>query len=185
MVETNIVAPRPVERITVLQGEALVSSSPTVEFTTVLGSCVSTCLFDPAARTGGMNHFLLAEPPSGWAEGTVDEHYGVYLMELLINEMMKRGATKSGMRAHLYGGANMHSGMLQIGTVNAAFARQFLVREGILLVREDLGGCRARRIEFRPAVGQVRCRAVENSIAPPPVATPRAPNAFGEVELFN
>ena len=27
--------------------------------TTVLGSCVSTCLWDPVERIGGMNHFML------------------------------------------------------------------------------------------------------------------------------
>jgi chemotaxis protein CheD len=35
-----------------------------VEFSTVLGSCVATCLFDPVEQVGGMNHFLLAEPPA-------------------------------------------------------------------------------------------------------------------------
>ena len=54
----------PPERITVMQGQALVSSEQNVEFSTVLGSCVALCLFDPDMRIGGMNHFLLAEPPA-------------------------------------------------------------------------------------------------------------------------
>lgn len=185
MVEYSAPAPAPVVRLAVMQGEVKVSAAPTAEFTTVLGSCVSTVLYDPAVKTGGMNHFLLAQPPGGGNQHTFDQHYGVYLMELLINEMMKGGATKSGMRAHLYGGANMHTGMLRIGTMNADFAREFLLREGIALVHEDLGGNRARRVDFRPAAGQVRCRSVENSVAPPPVAAPQVPAVSGEVELFN
>ena len=52
------------ERVTVMQGEAHASADRNLELSTVLGSCVATCLFDPVARIGGMNHFLLAEPPS-------------------------------------------------------------------------------------------------------------------------
>ena len=54
-------------RITILQGEAKASTDPRVEMGTILGSCVATCLFDPVARVGGMNHFLLAEPPASQA----------------------------------------------------------------------------------------------------------------------
>jgi chemotaxis protein CheD len=175
-------SPAPTTRLTVMQGQVRVSAGPRVELTTVLGSCISTCLYDPAVQVGGMNHFLLAEPES--RSGRVDEHYGVYLMELLINEMLHQGATKSGLRAHLYGGANMHSGMARIGTANAAFARTFLERERITLVREDLGGLHARRVDFRPATGKVRCRAVEDALAMQERPTPRPARSTGDVDLF-
>ena len=114
----------------------------------------------------------------------LDEHYGVYLMELLINNMLTEGASKKRMRAHLYGGANLHAGMTRIGTVNANFAREFLAREGIPLVREDLGGINARRVHFRPADGKVRCRTVENNLAPDVRPITRPERATGDVELF-
>ena len=173
-----------VTRINVLQGQARVSAGPRVEFSTVLGSCVATCLFDPDVQVGGMNHFLLAEPPPGSSVSLVDEHYGVYLMELLVNEMLKQGARKMRLKAHLYGGANVNRNMMRIGTVNAEFARAFLVREGIALMREDLGGTGARRVDFRPASGQVRCRTVEDRLAPPVQPTSRPAKAIGDVELF-
>lgn len=172
-------------RLTVLQGQFKVSAGPRVEFSTVLGSCVSTCLFDPVAELGGMNHFLLPEPPASHNAGEVDVHYGVYLMEMLINEMLSYGANKNRLRAHLYGGANIRPGMQPIGTANAEFARGFLVRERIELVREDLGGVNARRVDFRPASGKVRCRTVASSDAPEVQSQPvirQAPR--GEVELF-
>ena len=81
-------------RLTVLQGQFKVSAGPRVELSTVLGSCVATCLFDPVVELGGMNHFLLAEPPASHNRGEVDVHYGVYLMEMLINEMLAYGAAK-------------------------------------------------------------------------------------------
>lgn len=176
---------RPIERITVMQGQALVSSDATIEFSTVLGSCVASCLYDPEARVGGMNHFLLSEPPPGLAETTtIDEHYGVYLMELLVNQMLGIGARKSRLRAHLYGGANVNRNMMRIGTANAEFAHVFLQREGIMVMREDLGGTSARRVDFRPASGQIRCRTVEDRLAPPVNPTTRPERASGDVELF-
>ncbi len=55
-------APRQ-QRHNVLQGEFEVSSDPNLILTTVLGSCIACCLFDPVAGVGGMNHFLLPTPP--------------------------------------------------------------------------------------------------------------------------
>jgi len=184
LIDPPHITQRITQRVTVLQGEVRVSADPTVEFTTVLGSCVCTCLFDPQAGIGGMNHFLLAEPPSHYTSNTFDEHFGVYLMELLINQMLAGGAVKSRLKARLYGGANLHIGMQQIGTVNAAFARRFLIQEGIPLMHEDLGGNSARRVHFLPASGKVRCRSADAAAAPAIIPVRRPAYASGEVELF-
>ncbi len=171
-------------RITVMQGQMRVSDNRSVELGTVLGSCVASCLFDPEAKVGGMNHFLLAEPPASHDRNDIDVHYGAFLMELLINEMLSQGAVKSRIRAHLYGGANLRAGMAPIGSANATFARSFLEQERIALMREDLGGNCARRVDFRPATGQVRCRTVENTLAPELRPANRTDRTSGDVELF-
>lgn len=174
----------PVRRITVLQGQSRVSREARDELTTILGSCVATCLFDPVAGVGGMNHFLLPEPPRSHDPGQVDVHYGVFLMEILINEMIKHGARKDRMRAHLYGGANLRSAMIQIGTANAQFARDFLDQEGIPVLREALGGKEGRRVEFRPASGQVRCRTLDGQPVPIEAPARHTTSHDGDVELF-
>jgi chemotaxis protein CheD len=170
-------------RVNVVQGMTYVSAQPAV-LTTVLGSCVACCLFDPQMRIGGMNHFLLAQPRAGaLMKGGEAERYGLYAMELLINEMLKAGAMRSQLRAHLYGGANLHAGMHEIGSANAAFAREFLERDGIPLVHSSLGGGQARRIDFRTAAGQARCRLVDEQVQ----VTQRMPvpnRQCGELELF-
>lgn len=179
-------------RITVTQGEAYASAKPGVVMSTVLGSCIATCLYDPEAKVGGMNHFLLAEPMSKDAQDARDRSYGLFLMELLINEMLKLGAQKSRMKARVYGGANMSQGLGRIGSVNAAFARQFLSDEGIPLVFEDLEGTHARRIDFQPATGRVRARSVapdRQAEIPTPVEPRQKPQGSGQaglgsVELF-
>ena len=111
----NMTSPPGQIRQTIMQGEARASDDERILMSTVLGSCVSTCLFDPVAKVGGMNHFLLAEPLDQEKKSQFDSSYGLFLMELLINEMIKLGAVKHRMKARLYGGANISSGRYREG----------------------------------------------------------------------
>lgn len=179
------IGPAAGKRVNVVQGTSYITADPEMVLTTVLGSCVACCLFDPLARIGGMNHFLLAEPREGasFDKGEA-ERFGLYAMELLINEMLKAGCARPRLRAHLYGGANLHAGMRAIGSANARFARDFLTRDGIPISNADLGGDRARRVDFRAALGQARSRLVE--AVPTETRRPMqmAQSQSGEVELF-
>ncbi len=174
-------------RHTIMQGESEVSSDQRLVLSTVLGSCIACCLFDPTLALGGMNHFLLPTPPEGRGEDRDGdrgeaERYGIYAMEVLVNAMLTRGASRATMRAHLYGGANLHEGMRAIGSKNAQFARDFLAADRIQLVREDTGGVLARRLELQPASGRVRCRHVAEHVPDGRPAAP--PPSSGHVELF-
>ncbi|AGH49054.1 CheD, stimulates methylation of MCP protein [Sphingomonas sp. MM-1] len=171
-------------RIPIVQGEHAVVAEPGVIISTLLGSCVAVCLQDPVARVGGMNHFLLGEPTEGLGDRVGQERYGVHAMELLINRMMQQGAARNRLRAHLYGGANIIAGLGAIGSSNAAFARRFMETEGIAVGRCELGGTKARKVEFMPYEGRVRSSVVAD--APPPVLNikPLAPPDDGDVELF-
>lgn len=85
-------------RVHVIQGEFKVVNDPDIVLSTILGSCVAACMRDPAAGVGGMNHFLLpgsATSPSSGADAT---RYGVHLMELLINGLLKQGRAATGWR---------------------------------------------------------------------------------------
>ena len=172
------------KRIPIVQGEHKVVAQPDVMITTLLGSCIAVCLQDRVARIGGMNHFLLAEPSGDRILSDADmQCYGIHAMELLINEMMKIGAIRSRMTAQLYGGANVVSGLgAPIGSNNAAFARKFLQVEGITVGHTDVGGRRARKVEFLPWEGKARCTFVQESVPIRPVELPVA--VGGELELF-
>lgn len=169
-------------RVTVMQGMVETSADQSVVLTTVLGSCIAACLFDPIARVGGMNHFLLAEPSS--SQVNADTHYGIYLMELLINTMLKQGASKSRMKAHIYGGGNIHKNMQPIGQRNSELAERFLNTESIMITHRDIGGSNARRVDFLAASGKARCRHVDGSAAPVAKPTPVAAKSVGDVEFF-
>ncbi|MDJ0276097.1 chemotaxis protein CheD [Sphingomonas sp. 2R-10] len=170
-------------RRTVAQGETQVSHEPDVVLTTVLGSCVAACFYDPVAQIGGINHYLLADGTA--TDAASMQRYGVYAMEVLINAMLAGGAARSRLRARIFGGATMREGFRDIGGANIAFARTFLREERIALVGEDVGGTSARRVEFRAAVGLARCRSVTEA-APPIVVRrpPPPPAAVGDVEFF-
>ncbi|ARS28979.1 chemotaxis protein CheD [Sphingomonas sp. KC8] len=170
-------------RIPIVQGEHRVVAEPGVIISTLLGSCVAVCLQDPVARVGGMNHFLLGEPGTeSRVEQGEEQRYGVHAMELLINGMMQRGAMRTRLRAHLYGGANIIAGLGAIGSSNAAFARQFMETEGIAIGRCELGGTRARKVEFMPYEGRVRSSLVADAPPIAPVKPIKLPD--GDVELF-
>ena len=118
--------------------------------TTTLGSCIATCLWDPEALVGGMNHFML---PSG---DTSSGRYGSYAMEILINEMMKRGARRETLEAKVFGGGQVMQGMatMNIGERNTAFAVDYLKTERIPIVSRDVLGGYARKVCFLPATGK-------------------------------
>lgn len=138
--------------ISIVQGEYEISSDSKTRLSTILGSCVSCCMFDPTAGVGGMNHFLLAKG----GDGTVNIKYGSHAMEMLINSLLKRGAERSRLQAKLFGGANINSALGPIGSNNGTFAKDFLRRESIPCVGESLGGQNARRINFWPTTGSVK-----------------------------
>ncbi len=172
-------------RLHVIQGKYLVSSEPDVVMTTILGSCVAACLRDPVAGVGGMNHFLLPGTSAGGGEAT---RYGVHLMELLINDLLKKGARKDRMEAKIFGGAQTMTRVSNVGRQNGEFAERFLGDEGIRVVGASLGGNFGRKVEFWPVSGRARqsalngaetMRAVERER---PVAPQPAP--ADDVEFF-
>lgn len=172
-------------RVSIVQGENAVVAEPHVIVSTLLGSCVAACLYDPVAKVGGMNHFLLGEPGADHRVSASDMAcYGIHAMELLINGMMARGAMRSRLQAHLYGGANIISGLGAIGSSNAAFARRFMHDEGIAIGHCDLGGTSARKVEFLPHEGRSRCTKVSQQV-PERLPVPVTPPVHGgELELF-
>lgn len=132
---------------------------------TLLGSCVAVCLWDPQLQLGGMNHFML---PSYGKTNTRDLDVllcGDYSMEALMNAMLARGARKSRMQAKAFGGGNVLASLsgTNIGERNVEFAREWLAREGVTLVASDFLGTWSRRVVFDPRSGDAFCKRGETS----------------------
>ena len=166
----------------VVQGTYYVSKHPSQQFSTVLGSCISVCLFDSGSQVGGMNHFLL---PAGRGTDSGHIRFGVNAMEHLINEMLKAGAVKSRIQAKLFGGANMSATLSDIGKQNAAFAHSFLANEGIPIASESVGGTLARRVIFTPSTGAAKQLFVQaDEVALNEVPPPKPKASVVNMELF-
>ena len=148
------------KRITLDPGEYVVSNEEVV-MTTLLGSCVSACLYDPYNKITGMNHFLLSSRhyARNMPVCTTDAgRYGIHSMELLINEMWQRGAKRGNLKAKAFGGGSIlktsdacTSNYFTVGEVNVRFIREFLQNENIPLISSDLGGVVGRVINFYSA----------------------------------
>jgi chemotaxis protein CheD len=126
---------------------------------TVLGSCVSACMRDRVFGIGGMNHFMLPHGDGGSSQ-PLDEaaRYGVYAMELLINEILKNGGRRDNLEVKITGGGRMLANMSDIGQRNIDFVRKFLATEGLEIAAEDLGDIYPRKVYYFPVTGKVRVK---------------------------
>jgi len=163
--------------------------------TTVLGSCVSACIRDPAVAVGGMNHFMLPEDTtSGKSRWLGDDgmatRYGSFAMESLINGMLRLGARRERLEVKLFGGGHILNVGMDVGDRNIDFVRHWLQVEGYRVLAEDLGDTVSRRVVYFPATGKVRVKQLRAPEGREIVRrerqyllnTPR-PSA-GEIELF-
>jgi chemotaxis receptor (MCP) glutamine deamidase CheD len=123
---------------------------------TLLGSCIAACLWDPQARVGGMNHFMLPAPANGETEGDLSR-FGVHAMELLVGEIQKFGGERRRFQAKVFGGGHVLQTSRGVGCVpeqNERFIRRFLASEAIPVAAEDLGGTHARQVVFHTDTGR-------------------------------
>jgi chemotaxis protein CheD len=180
-----------VEAVKIMPGQYHAARAGAV--TTVLGSCVSTCLWDPVERIGGMNHFMLpgdnASPDSPWAASA---RFGLYAMEVLINEMLHLGADRRRLVAKVFGGARLLQGFekLDVGAKNSGFVLEFLRVEGIRVLAQDLLDVCPRKVHFFVDSGKVQVKRLALS----PVETVQrrereylsrlADRSAGDIEIF-
>lgn len=146
----------PMQRVIIGPGEFYVSTQPVI-ISTLLGSCVAACLYDPVQRILGMNHFLLAYRHPFLSNTVLESdagRYGLYAMELLINDMLRLGANKLNLKAKVFGGGNVLQLREEnclgqaVGDTNLRFIKEFLHNERIPIVSSSIGGNIGRKIHF-------------------------------------
>ena len=144
--------------VKVLPGEFFVHDDDLLIMTT-LGSCIAACLWDSTARIGGMNHFML---PDGAGD---DRRYGAYAMELLINELIKRGAARLSLQAKVFGGGQVIGGMetMNVGERNTRFVLDYLANEHIPVVSKDVLDIYPRKVCFLPASGKAMVKRLNST----------------------
>ncbi|HTN93143.1 MAG TPA: chemoreceptor glutamine deamidase CheD [Gallionella sp.] len=131
---------------------------------TVLGSCVCACIRDRVSGIGGMNHFMLPDSGQDRSNPLGDSaRYGIYAMEVLINQLLKMGAKRSNFEAKVFGGGSVLRGftVANIGERNAEFVLKFLKTEKITVAAKDLLDIYPRKVYFFPSTGLVRVKKLK------------------------
>ena len=148
--------------VKILPGQYHATAADTV-ITTVLGSCVSVCLYDTVNGVGGMNHYML---PGDTGEGGKSAHgsarYGTHAMKLLLEHVIQLGAERANLVAKVFGAGRVMDGMSDVGRQNADFALHYLKEQAIRIVAVDVGEIFPRKIYFSPATGQVFVKRIRN-----------------------
>jgi chemotaxis protein CheD len=126
--------------------------------THALGSCIGVAIYDPAAKVGGILHFML--PDSNLDPGKAQEHPHMFAdtgLPLLFRECYRLGAQKSRLRVKVTGGSQVldNREFFQIGRRNYAALRKIFLKNNVLINNEDVGGTKARTLFLEVATGNV------------------------------
>lgn len=129
---------------------------------TVLGSCVSVCLWDSVNLFGGMNHYIYGKCNGNERNG----RYGQVSLPHMLQLMLDMGSKKANLKAHLIGGAKNAQLNSVVGDENIALAEKWLKKNRIPIIVKDVGGEHGRKVVFHNQSGEVfiyRVEQVRNS----------------------
>lgn len=132
--------------------------------TTVLGSCVSVCLWDCTRNRGGINHYML---PFWNGEGLASPKYGNIAIAKLLERMLELGSERRSLRAKVFGGGvvlNVTNPFMNIGERNIQLAEDMLRSESIPIISADTGGKVGRKLMFNTETGTVLLKKLTKQI---------------------
>lgn len=144
-----------------------VGEAPLRMMTMALGSCIGIVLFDTEAGLGALAHAMHPERNRVKNNANKAKFVDTAIL-LMLDKMLKRGASRRRITAKIFGGAKMFGhvvgsrGVLQIGEANVRAARLKLERLGIPIVAESVGGNKGRNILFDTSDGSVRVCSAYN-----------------------
>lgn len=171
-------------RVSVIQRSHYVTDEPNTVLSAVLGSCVAVCAFDATMGIGGMNHMLLPDARGGNQDDS-SKLYGANLMELLLNELYKKGARRQYLQFKLFGGGKLANNGFDAGERNIEFINEFVKNERLNVISSSLGGKSGRRIEFHAATGRSRQKLlIDKPIESIALEQPKIVPETGTMELF-
>ena len=117
--------------------------------TYALGSCIGICLYDPAIKLGALVHIML--PVNMETNRTNTMKYADTGIRETLKQMESMGARRGRITAKIAGGAKMFETGASLGNIgqrNIESVRMNLKKEGVRLLKEDVGGGVARTLLF-------------------------------------
>ena len=131
--------------------------------TTVVGACLTVCLYDAGAGCGGMLQLLLPAPQgraSAYVEAGFDaiEREAFVRMEALVGCVERAGGRREHIVAKLFGAAVIDPVMSESARETLRLVRDYLRTANIREESADTGLLQARKVMFYPAEGRVRLK---------------------------
>lgn len=126
-----------------------------VWITTILGSCVSVCMFDPVQKIGGINHYMI---PYWNGDGLESPKYGNIAIMQLFRQMLDFGSKKEDIVCKIFGGAEMlaeQNSVFHIGQRNIEISYKMLIEMNLPVISSSTGGKQGRKILFNTETGVV------------------------------
>lgn len=157
-----------IDMVNINPGEYFVSKEEII-ISTVLGSCVAVAFHDPVNKIGGLNHFML--PGNVNKDNfymTESGKYGMFAMELLVNDLIKKGAQRRNLIAKVFGGGSVlrttESYTGKIPKDNIEFAFKYLETEKFRIETSDVGGRHARKILYFPFTNKILLKRITGNL---------------------
>jgi chemotaxis protein CheD len=148
---------------------ALFTSKDPYLVTTILGSCVSVCLYDQVHQIGGINHFML---PLWNGQGLASPKYGNIAIEKLLDKMIALGCNKATLQAKVFGGGEViqtNISQFNIGARNIKLAFDMLDELKIPVIGSSVGGKLGRKILFNTNSFEIKQKFIQKNTLNDPV----------------
>ncbi|RDW17814.1 chemotaxis protein CheD [Oceanobacillus chungangensis] len=132
-----------------------------------LGSCVGVVVYDDTKRIAGLAHVLLPDSSHTKQTNLNAFKYADTAIPILVDELVRNGASKLRLKAKIAGGAQMfqftsNSDTMRIGARNVDMVKEMLKGFEIPIVSSDVGGNSGRTIEFDPITSELKIRKVRS-----------------------
>ncbi|MGE5580743.1 MAG: chemotaxis protein CheD [Bacillota bacterium] len=140
-----------------------------------LGSCVGLAVWDPVTRIGGLAHIVLPSSggslaPSGFAKredpdaGLSAGKYADTAVPMLVSLMQEAGCEVPRLKGYLAGGAHVLRTLSwpggDIGAANVRAAQEAAWKQGITILKMDVGEDYGRTMRLYVAGGRVTVSSV-------------------------
>lgn len=151
------------ENVHFLYPAALFASKTPHMVTTILGSCVAVCMYDPNVRIGGINHYML---PLWNGQGLASPKYGNIAIEKLLEKLVSLGCNKNNIQAKVFGGGEVietNITQFNIGARNIKLAHEMLEELKIPIIGQSVGGKLGRKILFNTETFEVKQKFIQKT----------------------
>jgi len=147
-----------VEQIVVGMADCRFGDNPEqVLATFALGSCIGLAVHDPAARVGGLLHFMLPDSAIDRDRGRQNPWmFADTAIPMMLERLFARGASKRRLTVRAAGGASMmdQENVFDIGRRNYLAMRKILWKAGVMVHAEAVGGVRSRTVRLEIGSGK-------------------------------